>query len=283
MASYGTYTKPGYSADGGGNAGGFVSGSQQNSQGGQGGGRNYNEDSLRPLTIKQLIETEETYPGAPDFLIDGAPITQLTLVGQVRAVNAQPTNITYRIEDGTGSIDVKKWIDADKSEDEAEAPLALDQYVRVFGRLKLFNQKRFVAAHFVRAVDDYNEVSYHALECTYVHLALTRGAPGGRDGANANASHIKGEDGMFVDQDGGGASYGIGGGGGMAGRNMSPNAQKIFNLLRNMSTGSEGVDINVMKSELRLSLDATMAAVQELVDTSIIYSTTDDNTFALLE
>ena len=178
-------------------------------------------------------------------------------------------------------------MDADKSEDEAEAPFALDQYVRVFGRLKLFNQKRFIAAHFVRAVDDYNEVSYHALECTYVHLALTRGVPGGGgDGANGgDGYHNKTEDGMFVDQhNGGAASYGIGGGGGgMPGRNMSPNAQKIFNLLRNMSTGSEGVDINVMKSELRLSLDATMAAVQELVDTSVIYSTTDDNTFALLE
>ncbi|CAK7237386.1 Replication factor A protein 2 [Sporothrix bragantina] len=286
MASYGSYTKTGYSADGGGNAGGFVSGSQQGSQGGQGGGRNYNEDSLRPLTIKQLVDFEESYPGASDYVIDGAAITQLTIVGQVRAVNAQPTNVTYRIEDGTGSIDVKKWVDADKSEDEAEAPFALDQYVRVFGRLKLFNQKRFVAAHFVRAVDDYNEVSYHALECTYVHLSLTRGAPGG-GGDGANGYHNKGEDGMFVDQDSGGASYGVGGGGGggggMGGRNMSPNAQKIFNLLRNMSTGSEGVDINVMKSELRLSLDATMAAVQELVDTSVIYSTTDDNTFALLE
>lgn len=162
--------------------------------------------------------------------------------------------------------------------------------MRVFGRLKLFNQKRFVAAHFLRAVDDYNEVSYHALEATYVHLTLTRGAPGGGDGGanGANGYHNKGEDGgMFVDQDNGGASYGVGGGGGggggMGGRNMTPNAQNVFNLLRNMPTGSEGVDINVMKNELRISIDATMAAVQELVDSSVIYATTDDSTFALLE
>ncbi|KIH90130.1 replication factor A2 [Sporothrix brasiliensis 5110] len=283
-ASYGAYTKPGYSADGGNTGGGFMSGSQSGSQGG-GGGRNYNEDSLRPVTVKQLVETEEAYPGAAEFTIDGAAITQLTLVGQVRAVNPQPTNVTYRIDDGTGSIDVKKWVDADKSEDEAEAPFALDQYVRVSGRLKLFNQKRYVAAHFLRAVDDYNEVSYHALESTYVHLSLTRGAPGGANGANGY--HNKGEDGMFVDQDAGGASYGVGGGGGggggMGGRNMSGDAQKVFNLLRNMATGSEGVDINVMKNELHISLDATMAAVQELVDSSVIYATTDDSTFALLE
>ncbi|KAL1902600.1 Replication factor A protein 2 [Sporothrix stenoceras] len=305
MASYGGgYSKPGYSADGGNTGGGFMSGSQGGSQGG--GGRNYNEDSLRPVTIKQLLETEEAYPGAPEFTIDGAAITQLTIVGQVGAVNPQPTNVTYRIDDGTGSIDVKKWVDADKSEDETEAPFALDQYVRVFGRLKLFNQKRFVAAHFLRAVDDYNEVSYHALEATYVHLTLTRGAPGGGDGGanGANGYHNKSEDGgMFVDQDNGGASYGVGGGasygvgggasygvgggggggGGIGGRNMTANAQKVFNLLRNMPTGSEGVDINVMKNELRISMDATMAAVQELVDSSVIYATTDDSTFALLE
>ncbi len=213
-------------------------------------------------------------------------MTQLTVVGQVRAVNPQPTNVTYRIDDGTGTIDVKKWVDADKNYD-AGAHFTLDQYVRVFGRLKLFNQKRYIAAHFLRAVDDYNEVSYHALECTYVHLSLTRGEPGA-GGANGANGHRNGEEGMFVDQDGGGASYGIsgigGGGGGVGGapHNLSAGGQKVFNFLRNMPTGNEGVNINVIANELKLGYNPTMTAIQELTDNSLIYATVDDETFALM-
>jgi hypothetical protein len=32
----------------------------------------------------------------------------------------QSTNVTYRMEDGTGMIDVKQWIDAEQGAGEAE-------------------------------------------------------------------------------------------------------------------------------------------------------------------
>lgn len=250
------------------------------------------------MTVKQLLDTEEAYPGASEFTIDGAAATQLTLVGQVRAVLPQPTNVTYRIDDGTGTIEVKRWVDADKNEaaeagaeaataDEARF-FALDQHVRVFGRLKLFNQKRYVGAHFLRAIDDYNEVGYHMLECTYVHLCLTRGgvpgANGGAGGGGAGGSHHTGthghEDGMFVDQDGGGG-YGGGGGAG-AGRQFSANGQKVYNFMRNMATGNEGVNVNVIANELKLGYNPTMTAIQELTDAAAIFATVDDETFALM-
>jgi len=37
----------------------------------------------------------------------------------------QSTNVTYRMEDGTGMIDVKQWIDADQGASESEFPYAL--------------------------------------------------------------------------------------------------------------------------------------------------------------
>ncbi|OAA65976.1 Nucleic acid-binding, OB-fold protein [Niveomyces insectorum RCEF 264] len=238
--------------------------------------QNYSDDSLRPVTVKQLLETDEAYPGAAEFTIDGVPATQLTLVGQVRAINPQQTNVTYRIDDGTGTVDVKKWIDADKN-DDAETRFALDQYVRVFGRLKLFNQKRYVAAHLLRAVDDYNEVSYHLLECTYVHLCLTRGAPGAAAGAGkAGAGAGGGEAGMFVEQDG--AGYGVVG----AGKSFGPEAQKVFNYLANAPTGNEGVNVNVIVNELRMGYGPIMGAIQELTEKGAIYNTVDEETFALM-
>ncbi|KAF5228920.1 hypothetical protein FOXYS1_15967, partial [Fusarium oxysporum] len=123
MSAYSGFTKTSYGAQGGDDSGGFFAGgSQQGSQGGA-GGKSYQDESLRPVTIKQILDAEEAYAGA-DFKIDGSPVTQITFVGQIRKIQPQPTNITLNIDDGTGMIEVKKWIDVDK-QDDADAGFEL--------------------------------------------------------------------------------------------------------------------------------------------------------------
>lgn len=229
------------------------------------------------MTIKQLLDLEEAYPGA-DFLIDGHPITQVTIVGQVRQVNPQPTNITYRLDDGTGLIDVKKWVDADKPED-TEPKYEPDQYVRVWGRLKSFNGKRHVGAHFIRGVDNFNEVNYHQMEATYVHLYFTKG-PLGVDGQNANGDSNAGAgDSMFVDQYGGqnrtedAAKLG----------SCGPNARKMYNFLSNSAGGNEGVHLNMITGGTGLSIRDVLSAADELLTQGLVYTTVDDETWAILE
>ncbi|KUI68263.1 Replication factor A protein 2 [Cytospora mali] len=282
MTSYNGFSNTSYGAKGGDNDGGFVyGGSQSGSQGGQGGAKGFADESLRPVTIKQLLDLEEAYPGA-DFAIDGHPITQVTIVGQVRQVNPQPTNITYRLDDGTGVIDVKKWVDADKQED-ADPKYALDQYVRVWGRLKSFNQKRHVGAHFIRAVDDFNEVNYHLLESTYVHLYFTKGDPaaaaaaqnGGVDG-NAGGA---GGDSMFVD------SY-AGNGGSESNAKLavcSPSAQRMFKFLAETPGGNEGVHLNLITSSTGMTTREVLNASDELLGQGLVYTTVDDETWAILD
>lgn len=239
--------------------------------------QNFADESLRPVTIKQLIDLEEAYPGA-DFSIDGHPITQVTIVGQVRQVNPQSTNITYRLDDGTGTIDVKKWVDADKQED-LEPKYQPDQYVRVWGRLKSFSGKRHVGAHFIRAVDDYNEVNYHLLECQYVHLYLTKGDLGG-GGANGHADGNAGNgDSMFVD------SYGANGGGENAAKlgACSSNAQRMFRFLSDTPGSNEGVHLNLITSGTGMTTRDVLAASDELLGQGLVYTTVDDETWAILE
>jgi replication factor A2 len=52
-------------------------------------------------------------------------VLQLTFVAIVRTAAMQSTNVTYRMEDGTGMIDVKQWIDAEQSEGHSELPYSL--------------------------------------------------------------------------------------------------------------------------------------------------------------
>ncbi|KAJ3508848.1 hypothetical protein NM208_g15756 [Fusarium decemcellulare] len=264
MSAYAGFTKTSYGAQGADDSGGFFAGgSQQGSQGG-GGGKSYQDESLRPVTIKQILDAEEAYAGA-DFRIDNAP------------VNPQPTNITLKIDDGTGQMEVKKWIDVDK-QDDTDPGYELDAHVRVWGRLKSFNNKRHVGAHVIRPVTDFNEVNYHMLESTYVHLYFTKGPLGGQGGANGEG------DSMFVD--GGGYNDQAGGNVGQTPTKLAgctPLGKKVFNFMNDSPGGNEGVHLNVITNSLGLSVRDVLTAADDLLGHGLIYTTVDDETWAILE
>merc|ERR1712093_696123 len=91
MANYGYgggYQTTSYGAQGGADGGGFMGGSQQGSQDSPGGNKQYGKDSLRPVTIKQIIDAQQPHPDA-EFSIDGSPVTQLTFIGQINQVSSQ--------------------------------------------------------------------------------------------------------------------------------------------------------------------------------------------------
>lgn len=232
------------------------------------------------MTIKQLIDSEEAYPGA-DIQIDGVPLTQVTVVGQVRSVNPQATNITYRLDDGTATIDVKKWVDAERADDN-DPKFAPDTYVRVYGRLKTFNSKKHLGANFMRAIEDYNEVNYHMLEATYVHLYLTKGPPGQHGGGGGNAGgggNGAGGDNMFVE-----GGYGTGGAGGNSRlASCSRPAQAMYNYLNNSPGGNEGLHLNVIANGTGMPVRDVMNAADELLGNGMIYTTMDDETWAILD
>jgi replication factor A2 len=227
------------------------------------------------VTIKQIIDAEPAFAGDASFRIDGLEVKQVTIVGMVRAISLQTTNITYKIDDGTGIIEVKQWLDADKqaSGDSSEQAFKEEEYVRVWGRLKHFNNKRHVGAHVIKPVRDFNEVNYHLLEATYVHLFITReGLPnGGSGGAGGGAGAGADGDSMFVD--GGNGSY----------NSYTAKARKMYDYLRQANATTEGVNIHVIARETNMSVQDTMTAAEELLGYGTIYSTVDDETFGILD
>ena len=91
-------------------------------------------------------------------------------------------------------MEVKQWIDSDTNNDDkmdvdsSKKPTE-ESYCRVWGRLKAFNNKRHVGAHVIRPISDYNEVNYHLLEATAVHLFFSRGPPSGQGHKGAAATN----------------------------------------------------------------------------------------------
>ncbi|KAI9736417.1 MAG: replication factor A protein 2 [Claussenomyces sp. TS43310] len=280
----GGYQTTSYGAQGGADGGGFVNqggfGSQGGSQDGPGGSKTYGKDTLRPVTIKQIIEAQQPHPDA-EFKIDEHEITQITFVGQIHSTSTQTTNVTYKLDDGTGMIEVKQWIDSDAPEVSGRSALQDDSYVRVWGRLKAFNNKRHVGAHVIRPVTDMNEISMHLLEATYVHLYFTRGPPEALQ-PGANGGGEGGGGGIFVDQGGDGEAAPHANSN-VDLRRMSPAAKKVFALLQNAPQNNEGLHVAMMAAQLGLPQNDVFKAGDELLGAGIIYTTVDDETWAVLD
>ncbi|KAL8682237.1 MAG: hypothetical protein Q9186_001696 [Xanthomendoza sp. 1 TL-2023] len=252
-------------------------------------------DTLRPCTIKQVLDASQPHPDA-DFKIDDIEVQQLTFVGQIRNISTQTTNITYKLDDGTGTVEVKQWIDSEASTmdlgggggggggmgggSKASAGLVENEWARVWGRLKAFNNRRHVGAHVIRPVTDKMEITYHLLEATYVHLYFTRGpleAAGGGGGGGKG-----GVDGAQMD-----GQYGRGdsemGGGARGTLNVGPNARRVFQCLKESPQNNEGLNVQHIAASLRMPLTEVMKAGDELLTQSLIFTTVDDHTWAILE
>ncbi|KAK4146761.1 uncharacterized protein C8A04DRAFT_25329 [Dichotomopilus funicola] len=275
MASYGGYQQTGYGSQGGDNAGGFSLGSQPGgSQGGSGNNkRNFADDTLRPLTVKQIVDIKDRYPGG-EIVIDGQAVTQLTLVGQVRSVNSQNTHILYHIDDGTGMMDIKRWVELSNQDNITR--FAPDTYVRIYGNIQTYEGKRLVTAHYMRAIEDFNEVNYHLLEATYVHLSLTKGTAAGGGDQGGDSMDTSG-DGLFVDNRGAGGDAALQ-------QKLGPcsrNARTVFLYLSKQE--SEGTHLNQVAAGTKLTAGDIMAATDELLGHGLVYTTNDDETWAIME
>lgn len=173
--------------------------------------------------------------------------------------------MTYKIDDGTGAIEVKQWIDPENENDAAKGKIVDNNYVRVWGRLKSFGNKLHVSAHVIRPISDYNEVNYHLLEATVVHLFFARGPLAGAKGANGAAmqdTHMSNGDNLPA--------------------GLSTAARKVYECLRTSPQSNEGLHEQDIAARLNMTVAEVAASGEQLLEYGLIYTTVDDRTFAIL-
>lgn len=246
---------------------------------------------MRPLTIKQ-INSAQNKPGSDSFTVDGAPVTHLTFVGQILNVAVASTNTTFSLLDGTGRLNVKYWhTDLISDEDASDAGGAWERrglvthaWVRVFGKLRAFNDERTVQATVLRPVPDLNEINYHFLECTAVHLHYTKGppqvaaAPGmgvkkEEPGTNGMAAYGAAKDPYAA---GPGGAYGSG-----AAARLNGSSKTVYQAIAAAGT-PEGLHVNNIAAQTGLPMIDIMKAGDELLSNSLIFQTVDDDTWGLM-
>ncbi len=145
----------------------------------------------------------------------------IKFVGAVRNSEVRSTNLFLDVEDGTGLMNVKVWVN---DGDDCSAIVDLrkkatdrdGKYVRIIGQLKEFDGVRTVVANDVREVEGGgNEVTYHFLEVAHSHERNLKAVSGGLGagmgygiGNMASASHVP----PMQQQQGVGMGQGLGGG-----------------------------------------------------------------------
>ena len=188
---------------------------------------------------------------------------------------------------------MKLWVDSDPSEDDGfgggggggpggkgKRKLEEGQWARVWGRLRHFANKRHVGAHVIRPIEDKNEIAYHLLEATYVHLYFTRGPPESQT-SNANNTTNNNNNNNNMQTDGASADGTFSGGRQMP--NLSLAARRVFQCLQNSPQSNEGLHMQHIAAQIGMDVGEVYKGGDELLNHSLIYTTVDDNTWAVLE
>ncbi|WPK24699.1 hypothetical protein PUMCH_001982 [Australozyma saopauloensis] len=225
--------------------------------------RQQTRSSLTPVTIRQINEASQNVPDG-EFSINNVSLNMVSFVGILRKVENQTSAVVVTIEDGTGSVEVKRWIDEKMASaaEETEALLALEgNYVYVTGSLKEFNQKKAIQQAKIVAITDHNEVIYHMLYAISNHLEAQ---------GLLKVGSIKSEgNGLFV----GGESGGSGG----PGLDLQ---DKIMGIITSNSLAMpEGVPVAWISSSLGASVESIQEKCQYLAEQGKIYQGYDEGAY----
>ena len=161
-----------YQGGGGGGFDGGVSSPPGSSGGGGGGGRarrSYDEQTIQPLTIRMALSARD--PTGEGAEIDGRKLYHVKIVGAVRSVTPNSSNVVYDIEDGTGLIKVKQWLDEQnecaRMAELREQACKENIYVKVVGQIKDYDGQSMLLADSIRPLSTGNELSHHMLDVVY--------------------------------------------------------------------------------------------------------------------
>ncbi|XP_022981719.1 replication protein A 32 kDa subunit A-like [Cucurbita maxima] len=131
-----------------------------------------------PVTVKQISETSHSGEEKANFVINGVDFTNVTIVGKVSEKAERNTDITFIVDDGTGRIGCKRWVNDTfdtKQMDEIQDGI----YVLVIGHLKIFQSNKQIFAFSVRPVTNFDEITFHFIECIHDHLRNSKLQPKG--------------------------------------------------------------------------------------------------------
>ncbi|KAK8891261.1 Replication factor A protein 2 [Tritrichomonas musculus] len=240
------------------------------------------EDSLVPVTIRQIIQSIEQSKSDPP-LIDNTPRKHISIVGMITEVTEDNISIIYTVDDGTGQFRVQDYTHAE-SDNNLSMPFGVNSYVYVVGRFKAESPDNssppFISAYAVKPVTDPNQIAFHNLHALFVHLFAQRGRLPPHSAFEREASHHNNSNTSNYNSDYNGSSNQNNNDSKMSDDEILKEAVKSFIRSKDQSYG---VHINEIRRALssRFSGEDIDRIVENLSYTGEIYSASEQDTYAL--
>lgn len=255
-----TYASRYNDGDESGGGGGFMQGSQNNNTP---GGTRRVEQALRPVTIKQILDAEASNTDSA-ISIQDVDVSNVSFCAVVRDIVRNPTNVLLQVEDGTGGIEVRKWIDSSDGESEgfeAETGIQIRDWVRVIGAPKLFNNKKSISGLRLEKIFDFNEINYRLLDAVRVTLAYERGPSGTGDGMNLDQSTNNVTHGKIVQP----KKF-----------NHTAKQIQILEYFKKTQHSDEGINIHEIARDCNMDLNDVVEETAPLIQEGELFTTVDD-------
>lgn len=242
------------------------------------GGRptgNKDRQSLIPTTIKQLKNAPPQANGDNGFTLDGKDLYQVTVCGLIVSADEASTSLQYVINDGTGTIQVKMWMDSDGADAMAERKAQWKEgvVVRVVGNLRVFNSVKSLVAYSIQPIKDFNEYTFHFIDVVHTHLLHTKGKPE-PPAAAAPAGYAPAIAGGIAPT--GGASY-------AAPQQGASALDLVLKFFQSKGEASESgctvTDAANALASSNVTVEQVRQHVEHLVNEGHLYSTIDDDHF----
>ncbi|XP_054798899.1 replication protein A 32 kDa subunit A [Prosopis cineraria] len=226
---------------------------------------------LVPVTVKQISEASHSGDEKSNFLINGVDVTNVTLVGMVFEKVDRNTDVSFVLDDGTGRITCRRWVNEPFDSKEMEE-IRDGMYVRVYGHLKSFQGVKQVVAFSIRPVMSFDEISFHFIDCIHNHLhskvkveGVTPARPSSLTTSHVSNGHQAPSSNPLY------AQYSVDG--------LKDCDKLVLDYLNQHSDMSDerGIHVDELSRELKLPLDKIMLSLKTLGDDGLVYSTIDDN------
>ncbi|XP_027331818.1 replication protein A 32 kDa subunit A isoform X2 [Abrus precatorius] len=230
---------------------------------------------LVPVTVKQISEAYQSGDEKSNFVINGVDLNNVTLVGMVYEIAERNTDVSFTLDDGTGRIKCRRWVNETFDTKEMEEVIN-GMYVRVYGHLKSFQGVRQLVAFSVRPVTNFDEIPFHFIDCIHNHLRTkvkVEGISSAHPSADSyntpvrnasNGSQATSSNSVY-------AQYSVDG--------LKDCDKLVIEYIQQHSDMSDerGVHVNELARELKLPLDKIMLSLKTLGDDGLVYSTIDED------
>lgn len=232
--------------------------------------RSRETQGLIPVTVKQINEASHSGDEKSSFAINGVDLTNVTLVGMVFEKSERNTDVNFILDDGTGRINCRRWVNDTFDTKEMEE-IQDGMYVRVYGNLKSFQGVKQLVAFSVRPVTNFDEISFHFIDCIHNHLRTklkVEGITPASDSSlprknSSNGSQAPSSNPVY-------AQYSVDG--------LKDCDKLVIDYLQQHSDMSDerGIHVEELARELKLPTEKIMLSLKALGDDGLVYSTIDD-------